>query len=161
MIVGERIREATARAFLVLEDIVHDLVIESSVREIHLTRRSDEKRWQESDPPKSTAAVYCLRSVCETNQPDEESFFPVGAVAVGLERADASLGLEEGGGIYAGGERDVVAGAIAWRGQLAKRLLWMRSRWRMPSAGGRDEGRSTTISPIFGLGSERSRNWKE
>ena len=40
---------------------------------------------------------YCLRSICETNLPDGESFFPVGAVAVGLKRADASLGLEEGG----------------------------------------------------------------
>ena len=97
MIIGDRIREAADRVFLVLEDIVHDLVIESSVREIHLTREGLMRSVGGSQIPQSPLQLYNLRSVYETNLPDEESFFPAGAVAVGLEWADASLGVEEGG----------------------------------------------------------------
>ena len=62
------------------------------------------------------AIVHDLRSVCETNLPDEEPFFPAGTVVVDLQSVDANLGLE-GGGLRAGEERDrVVAGAIAIHG---------------------------------------------
>ena len=63
------------------------------------------------------AAVYDLQPVCEANLPDEEPFFPAGTVVFDPKRVDEALGLDEGGRIHAGGERNrVVAGAVAIHG---------------------------------------------
>ena len=53
---------------------------------------------------------------------DEDPFFPTAAVLVDLERVDANLGLEEGGGSCAVGEREgVVARAVVVHGGGGKR----------------------------------------
>jgi hypothetical protein len=53
---------------------------------------------------------------------DEEPFFPTGTVVVDLEGVDANLGLEEGSGILAVGERDgVVARTVLVYGRLGVR----------------------------------------
>ena len=118
MIVSDRIREATVRAFLILEGIVYNLVVERSIREISPTREDLMRNISGSGVSQGPlAAVHDLRPVCEMNLPNEEPFFPAGTVVVNLQRVDANLGLEEGGGLRAGGERDrVVAGAIAVHG---------------------------------------------
>ena len=59
------------------------------------------------------AIVHNLQSICETNLPDEEPFFPASTIIVDLQWVDANLGLK-GGGLRTGEERDrVVAGVIA------------------------------------------------
>ena len=118
MIVRNRIGEATARAFLTLEVIVHDLVVEWPIREISPTREGLIRNVGRSGVSQNPlAAVYNLRSVCEANLSDEGPFFSTGTVVFYPKRVDANLGLEEGGGLGAGRERDrVAAGTVAVHG---------------------------------------------
>ena len=118
MIAGGRIREAIVRASPILEGIVHNLVVKRSVREIHPTREGLMRNTDRSGVSQSPfAAIYDLRPVCEANLPDEEPFFSTGTVVFDPKWVDETLGLEEGGRIHAGGERDgVVAGAVAIHG---------------------------------------------
>ena len=97
---------------------MHNLVVESSVLEIGptgegLMRNTDRSRVSQS----SVANLHDLRSVCETNLPNEESSFSTGTVVYEPKRVDVNPRLEEGGGIRAGGERDrVAAGTVAVHG---------------------------------------------
>ena len=118
MIVGDRIREAIVRGSPILEGIVHNLVVEQSVREIHPTREGLMRNTNRSGVSQSPfAAIYDLRPVCEANLPDEEPFFSTSTVVFDPKWVDETLGLEEEGRIRAGGERDrVAAGVVAIHG---------------------------------------------
>ena len=117
-IVDDRIREATVRAFLILEGIVHNLVVERSVREICPTREGLMRNTGRSRVFQSTlTAVHDLRSVSEANLPDEEPFFSTSTILFYPKRVGANLVFEQGGGTRTGGERDrVVVGAVVVHG---------------------------------------------
>ena len=99
MIVRNRIREASVRVFLILEDVMDGLVMERSVREM---RPSGERvmrdigRGRVSQSP--FVAVNELRPIRKTIMRKEEPLLPTGTVIVDLEGVDANLGLEERGG---------------------------------------------------------------
>ena len=118
VIVRNRVREAPVRMHLVLEYIMDSLTIERSIREVGpndelIIGNVGGSRVSQSP----LAAVNDLRSIWKTSMPEEEPFFPTGSVLVDIERIDADLGLEEGGGRGAVGEgKMVVARAVVVHG---------------------------------------------
>lgn len=78
---------------LILEDVVHNLVIEGAVRETLPARGCLMGKIGRSRVFKnSPAAVDDLRLVCETNMPGEPSI-PTGTIVLDLERVDENLGI--------------------------------------------------------------------
>ena len=108
VIFPNRIREASVRAFLILEFTLRDLVVQRSVRE---KGPRDERvtgivsgSWVSKHP---LVAIDELRAVRETVMGEEDPFFPADTLLVVPVWVGADLGLEEGGGGCAVGKRDV------------------------------------------------------
>jgi len=109
MIVRNRIRETSVRVFPIFEAVIHGLMIERSVREIGPSGERVMRNVGRDRVSKSPlVTVNELRPIREAIMREEEPFFPTGAVLVDLERFDANLGLEEGGGSRAARRRDGV-----------------------------------------------------
>ena len=90
---------------------------ETPVREICQARICDANVGGSRDTQSPLAGMHDLESVCKTTVANNKLFFLTGAIVVDFQRVDMNLGLEEGSGIRAGGERNgVVAGAVAVHG---------------------------------------------
>jgi hypothetical protein len=67
--------------------------------------------------PNPFVAINEFQFNCEAVVREHEPFFSAGTVLVDLERVDANLGFEEGGGNRTTGEREeLVAGTVGGRG---------------------------------------------
>jgi hypothetical protein len=125
MVIRNRILEPSVLVLLIRELIMHDLAIESPVREVrpsHKRMMRHISRRRVSQPP--LVAIHELRPVRETVLGEEEPLFPTGPVVVDLERVDADLGLEERGGRGVVGKREGelgVAGAVVVHGGEGQR----------------------------------------
>ena len=115
----DRDRKPSVRRFLVLHNIMGNLTVESSVREV---RPGDKRlmrhvtRGRISQPP--LVAVNELRAVRVAVMREEDPFLPAGTVAADLEGVDAQLGLVGGARSYVVGEIDgLFAGAVAEHGR--------------------------------------------
>ena len=99
------VSETSARVFLIPEDIVRNLVIECSVRQMRPTREGLMGNIDRSRVPQSRlATARDVRSVNKTNMPDNERSFPTSTAILDLERVHTNVGLEEAGEIRVVGE---------------------------------------------------------
>ena len=99
MVVRNRVREASIRMHLILENVTPGLAIERPIRKIRPNDKLVVGNVRGSRVSKSPlATIHDLRSICKTSMSEEEPLFPTGSVLVDLEWVDADLGLEEGGG---------------------------------------------------------------
>ena len=122
VIVRNRVREASIRMHLVLENITHSLAVERPVRKIRPNNKLVLGNIRGSRVSQSPlAAIHDLRSVCKASMPEEEPLFPTASVLVDLERINTDLGLEERGGGCAVGKRNSgVSRAIVVHGRSSR-----------------------------------------